>query len=629
MSGAIDMPKNPSDPNPQQRLLTNSDIPHRLHRHATIKMTQTGDHKLFIRLATMAAIGVGIATAEMTWHWNSTPGERAIRGKIEDSMNRCVATWNEWSDYDFAIGVVFGAGTPTADASYRGQIRFGGMRNYRVAMHESSHWMGTGTVPQWRDFIRDGRWTGTYAANLLKAFDGPGERMNGDAIHYWPYGANFDSEGVNAPRMIGLIGAFRRDMDLPQGDRTIGIAPGTYRLRNRQSVMMLGAGEAGPAGVPVFPGEITDDSVQTWQVLRIPNTRYFKLRNVARNLYLDASEGRPVRLTRIGRGGPTASQRWEIKATDSFFFHFVNQATRRPLGMSSVSAGPPARSAEWTFLHPMAQIAPQPGVISQGRPATASSRERGNHEEKANNGVPGDRWTAASNDYPQWWRVDLGEVMPLARVETDWFDDGGRSYQYLIEVSDNDIDYTVAADRTDNTTGGTTVDPLDLSARYLRVTVVGASHGWAAIQECRVYHAGEPLQLLSLHRPTTASSEQHGNLAVNGNDGESQLTRWAADNPGFPAWWQVDLGGPRQVNMAVIEWFGDGGRSYQYRIDGSLDGVHFTPLADLTENTTPARTTVDRFSGMARHLRVTIVGASQGWAGFHQVQIYGTGESPP
>jgi hypothetical protein len=81
--------------------------------------------------------------------------------------------------------------------------------------------------------------------------------------------------------------------------------------------------------------------------------------------------------------------------------------------------------------------------------------------------------------------------------------------------------------------------------------------------------------------------------------------------------------------MAVIEWFGDGGRSYQYRIDGSLDGVHFTPLADLTENTTPARTTVDRFSGMARHLRVTIVGASQGWAGFHQVQIYGTGESPP
>src|SRR5690606_6155352 len=103
----------------------------------------------------------------------------------------------------------------------------------------------------WSGFYRDGRWTGTYAYNLKAAYDGPGERQSGDGQHFWPYGANQDSEGVDAPRMVGIVGAYRRDMNLAQGDRTIGIASGTYRLRNRETIKLLDSAGATTEGAQV------------------------------------------------------------------------------------------------------------------------------------------------------------------------------------------------------------------------------------------------------------------------------------------------------------------------------------------------------------------------------------------
>ena len=50
-------------------------------------------------------------------------------------MNDCVATWNTYAYYGYNIPVVYSSGTPTADAGYLGQIRFGGSGNYRTAMN--------------------------------------------------------------------------------------------------------------------------------------------------------------------------------------------------------------------------------------------------------------------------------------------------------------------------------------------------------------------------------------------------------------------------------------------------------------------------------------------------------------
>jgi hypothetical protein len=531
-------------------------------------------------------------------------------------MNRAVATWNEWSEYNFSIGVVYGAGTPTADASYCGQIRFGRSRSFRTAMHESSHWMGTGTTSQWGSLMQNGRWTGTYANRLVKAYHGPGASMGGDRAHYWPYGANFDREKVNAPRMVGIIGAFRRDMNLPQGDRSIGIAPGTYRLRNRETTMTLTAEKDDVS--KLRQTETIANACQEWEVAKIPGTRHFTVRNVATGLHLGAAEN-GFQLTPLSGQTPSAMEKWEIQATDSFFFRLINQANRRPLVIAETSD----LAAQWTFLHPLPQFDPEPGVISQGRPATASSQRGGNHAGQANSGVPGDHWQARDGSFPQWWRVDLGASMPVSRVSTDWLDAVGRSFAYKIEVSQDDETYTVAADRTANPARGTTEDTFNATGRYVRITITGGSGGAAGIRECRVHHAGEPLQLLSLNRPATASGEERGNLAVGANDGDSQVTRWTAPNDRFPAWWQVDLGQVRPVEMAMIDWHGGQDRSYQYRIEGSNDGKTFTTLADRTRNTQPG-TTKDALTGEARYIRVTVTASSRGWASIQQVGIYGS-----
>ena len=79
------------------------------------------------------------SSAALTWSGDAGPWGPG-------PMNDCVATWNTYSSYNYNIPVVYSSGTPTADAGYFGQIRFGGSGNYRTAMHESSHWFGTGTA---------------------------------------------------------------------------------------------------------------------------------------------------------------------------------------------------------------------------------------------------------------------------------------------------------------------------------------------------------------------------------------------------------------------------------------------------------------------------------------------------
>lgn len=578
--------------------------------------------------------GTTTAHGQMSWHWISLPDDETIRNQIEASMDQTVTDWNTWADHDYSIPVIYDEDTPTAAAGYRWRIRFGGSRGYTIAMHEASHWLGTGTVSQWEPFLRFGRWTGTYAFNLRAAYDGPGERMGGDKWHYWPYGANFAAEGVNAPKMVGIIGAFRRDMDLADGDRTIGIAPGTYRLRHRQTIKMLDSTGTDSSGDPVRQNENALGTGQQWEIARVPDTPYFTFTNVETGLLLDSmgatDNGAAVGLRPLGRR-ILDSMLWEIQATDSFFFRIVNKANGKALdnlGRTSDGSGVgqwtpnPSWNQHWTFVHPLVQFAPEAGVISQGRRSSASSSDMDHGHWKGNNGVAGDRWTATDGSYPQWWQVDLGSVQPITKVETDWASGGGRSYRYRIEVSDDGENFTVAADRTNNTTSGTTIDSIDANGRFVRVVITGATNGRASIHECRVYNETQPLKLLSQHRPATASSENRGHLAVNATNVDATFTRWAAANGDFPQWWQVDLGSVQEVRKAVIEWTGDGQRSYRYRIEGSDDGVDFATLIDRTDNTNPGVTT-DHFSGSARYLRVTVTGTSHGWASFHDAQIYG------
>jgi regulation of enolase protein 1 (concanavalin A-like superfamily) len=591
--------------------------------------------KKLILLITLVLGQAMASQAALTWYWTSVPSDPNIANQIAASMDAAVNSYNTYSDYTGAVPVNYNAGVPTAQASYQGWVTFGGSRNYRTALHELSHWMGAGTYGTWNG-LRDGRWIGTYANATLQAYDGPGERIGCDSIHFWPYGWNFDNEGVFPERNIGMVGALRRDMGL--SDMTIGIAPGTYRVRNRGTLKMLDNGGSIADGAQVMQFENSTGTSQRWTVTLLSGG-YFSLQCVSGGRYLDSlgnvADGSP-----IGQSAASAStsQQWQIVQTDSGYFKIINRANGKCLDAGGQTAdgtgmqnwtSDSSLDQQWKFVSTTVVTLPAAGVLSQGQPVASSSNESGNDNGEGNDGAVASRWTASSGTYPQWWRVDLGSIQPITKVVINWSDLSPRSYRYRIETSDDDISYTVAVDKTGNTVQGTTTDIFAATARYVRVTVTGATTGWAAFWECRVYNETAPLQLVSQYRPATSSSSQGGNLPVNSNDGDNTFTRWTASSATYPQWWRVDLGSIQPINRAVITWFGGGSRASQYKIETSTDGSAYTLLLDKSSNTTPG-TTTDNFSAHARYVRVTATGVTPagGSASFYECNISSLVSSP-
>ena len=132
-------------------------------------------------------------------------------------------------------------------------------------------------------------------------------------------------------------------------------------------------------------------------------------------------------------------------------------------------------------------------LLSQGKVATASTTQGANTPAKANDGNTGTRWAASTATYPQWWKVDLGAINNLSKVDISWYSSSSRSYKYKIEVSNNDSTYTTAVDKTSNTTTGNTSDLFTASGRYVKVTITGCSAGaaYASAYEIQVY--GSPI----------------------------------------------------------------------------------------------------------------------------------------
>ncbi|GEM_PF-2509188 len=452
--------------------------------------------KFAISILLLVTFALSTASAAISWRWAWTPSDITASNRIAAAMDQAVAVFNTYSDYTYTIPVAHNAGVPTAQASYHGNIEFGGSIGYRVAMHEMCHWFGTGTHGAWGNQRQNGQWAGIHAHNAVQAYDGPNAAIGCDGQHYWPYGWNYDNEGVNPERLIGILGGFLRDMGIDE-DRTIGFAPGTYSLRNRQTTKLLDSGKSLSAGEQVRQSTVAGTVEQRWILSLIPGTTYFTLRSVANGKLLDslgnAAIGAPVCLASESLA---PSQQWQVLKTDSGFYQIVNRETGRALsagnfstdgtGLISAATGS-GFEQQWKFVHTTPPTIPA-GLISQFRPATASSSSSGQLPANATDGdATLTRWTASGGSYPQWWRIDLGSVHTITNIVTYWYP--GWTFKYRIEVSTNDVNYTVAVDATGNTVVGTTTNALSTSARYVRITSTGISPsgGWASFYDCQIF----------------------------------------------------------------------------------------------------------------------------------------------
>ncbi|WP_330342144.1 beta-1,3-glucanase family protein [Streptomyces sp. NBC_00557] len=138
-------------------------------------------------------------------------------------------------------------------------------------------------------------------------------------------------------------------------------------------------------------------------------------------------------------------------------------------------------------------LAPSPAraadqLLSQGRPATASSTENASFPAAAAvDGNPGTRWSSAFAD-PQWLQVDLGSVQQITRVTLTWEAAYAKAYQ--IQTSTDGANWTTVYSTT-NATGGTQNPTVTGSGRYVRLygTARATQYGYS-LWEFQIYGPG-------------------------------------------------------------------------------------------------------------------------------------------
>ncbi|MET9571570.1 discoidin domain-containing protein [Streptomyces virginiae] len=126
-----------------------------------------------------------------------------------------------------------------------------------------------------------------------------------------------------------------------------------------------------------------------------------------------------------------------------------------------------------------------PVLLSQGKPATASSIEgAGTPASAAVDGDNGTRWSSQFAD-PQWIQVDLGAAAQLSQVVLHWETAHARAYR--IELSTDGSNWTTAHSTAAGTGGVQTLD-ITGTARHVRVYGTQRATAWGySLWEFQVY----------------------------------------------------------------------------------------------------------------------------------------------
>jgi hypothetical protein len=264
-------------------------------------------------------------------------------------------------------------------------------------------------------------------------------------------------------------------------------------------------------------------------------------------------------------------------------------------------------------------------LLSQGRPAAASSAENaGTAATAAVDGNSGTRWSSQFSD-PQWVSVDLGVTATLGQVVVQWEAAYARAFQ--IQVSPDGTTWTTVHSTTTGT-GGTQTIPVTGTGRHVRLlgTQRATAYGYS-VWELQVYGSTGVTPgpcgttNAALGRPAAASSTENAgtpaSAAVDGNGG----TRWSSA-ASDPQWLRVDLGSSQSICQVVLQWEAAYARAYQ--IQTSADATTWTTIHSTTTATGGTQTIP--VTGTGRYLRVngTVRATTWGYS-LWEVQIFTTG----
>ena len=242
-------------------------------------------------------------------------------------------------------------------------------------------------------------------------------------------------------------------------------------------------------------------------------------------------------------------------------------------------------------------------LLSQGKPATASSIENaGTPASAAVDGNPGTRWSSAFAD-PQWLQVDLGTTATVTQVTLQWEAAYARAFQIQVASAAGGPWTTVYSTTTG--TGGTQTLTVNGTGRYVRMygTQRGTVYGYS-LWELQVFGTTGGgtcgTTNAALNRPATASSTENAgtpaSAAVDGN-GDTRWSSAFAD----PQWLQVDLGSSQTVCQVVLQWEAAYARAFQIQVATASGGPWSTVYGTTTGTGGTQTLTVD---GTGRYVRM-------------------------
>ncbi|SMC61920.1 Glucose/arabinose dehydrogenase, beta-propeller fold [Kibdelosporangium aridum] len=133
---------------------------------------------------------------------------------------------------------------------------------------------------------------------------------------------------------------------------------------------------------------------------------------------------------------------------------------------------------------------PQPGLLSAGRPVTASSSESATYGPgNVTDGSTTSRWSSQFAD-PQWIYIDLGQTRSVSRVRLNWEAAFGRAYRIETSATAGTNDWNPVYTTTSSDGGVDDVSFTATNARYVRVFGTARATAWGySLWEMEVYGA--------------------------------------------------------------------------------------------------------------------------------------------
>lgn len=180
---------------------------------------------VFLVLAVLSSRALGALTVTFDLAVDkandTTPVPTNIQNEIMNAINSAMAVYNEWSNYNKNLYVVYNSGVATADGNYNGTIRFGPGAQYRtplIAFHEINHVMGAGTYGTWDSNVDNTAklWLGQAGIAMSEQYF-PSNTLKADLHIHWV--GDGPTQNVDMFREgVHIIGALRQDMGLSNGN---------------------------------------------------------------------------------------------------------------------------------------------------------------------------------------------------------------------------------------------------------------------------------------------------------------------------------------------------------------------------------------------------------------------------